>query len=260
MNKYTALISTLATLVALSGCEDPNKSTQKTYESRPSMLVKKQATYAMRGADQSWPGTANADLGLEKENTRKNYYLIFDGSGSMADTRCGGGDSRINVAKRAVNEFIRTVPEDSNMGLAAFDNSGQFERSKLKEFDKNELTRIIGRLKSGGGTPLGDAISQAYQQLTLQGQKQQGYGEYNLIVITDGAANDTKKMNDAVRLIVNNSPINIHTIGFCLGSDHALNQPSIVNYKSANNAAELVSGLKSVLAEAGDFSADTFED
>jgi Ca-activated chloride channel family protein len=50
----------------------------------------------------------------------------------------------------------------------------------------------------------------------------------------------------------------VHTIGFCIDSDHVLNQPNRTYYASATNPAELKQGLQAVLAESSVFDADSF--
>jgi Ca-activated chloride channel homolog len=50
----------------------------------------------------------------------------------------------------------------------------------------------------------------------------------------------------------------MHTIGFCLGSRHSLNQKGVVLYKSASDQSSLTAGLESVLAESEDFNVSNF--
>jgi hypothetical protein len=95
--------------------------------------------------------------------------------------------------------------------------------------------------------------------LTKQGIQQFGYGEYTMVVITDGQASNKTRLNDLVQFILNNSPIQIYTIGFGIGTHHTLNQPGLTQYKPAENLAELQKGLKDVLAEAETFDETEFK-
>jgi Ca-activated chloride channel homolog len=253
-------VTALLTTIAMIGCEEsaPNTSSSLS-KSKLSIEVPKELTYAQRGIDQSWPGAPLEQINIEKNSGLKNYYLIFDGSGSMDELACGESSRKIDVAQRAVTTFINNMPNDVNLGLMVFDNNGASERSKLALINKEHLINIVQSVRAGSGTPLGASMDMAYKELTKQAQKQQGYGEYNMIVITDGQANDGKVMSDVVANVVRNSPVNIHTIGFCLDKNHALNQPGIVNYRSANNANEIVSSLKAVLAESDSFTTTSFE-
>jgi Ca-activated chloride channel family protein len=248
------LIASAVTLVACGKAPPQTKAQQAGSAS----TVDSSTSYALRGADHSWPGEAGEDVLLVKDNKVRNFYVIFDGSGSMEETGCGDGKQRIVAAKQSITTFFNAVPKESNVGLLVFDSMGLREVTPLKPIDVQMLSTKINQITAGSGTPLGKSLKIAYQQLSEQGRKQQGYGEYHIVVITDGAASDKAAMNDMVGSIVANSPINLHTIGFCLGSKHALNKKGIVNYRSASNVAELVNGLKDVLAEAESFDTTSF--
>lgn len=55
------------------------------------------------------------------------------------------------------------------------------------------------------------------------------------------------------------SPIQIHTIGFCIGPDHSLNIPGRTMYKAADNPQQLEKGLQDVLAESETFDVSDFD-
>ena len=78
-------------------------------------------------------------------------------------------------------------------------------------------------------------------------------------VITDGQASNKIRLNELVQFVLNNSPIQIYTIGFGIGTDHTLNQPGLTQYKPAENLDELQKGLKDVLAEAETFDETEFK-
>jgi hypothetical protein len=106
---------------------------------------------------------------------------------------------------------------------------------------------------------LDDAISAGYAQLEQQAMRQLGYGRYVLVVVTDGQANPGHDPTEKVRWMLNNTPIELHTIGFCIGTDHSLNMPGRTVYKAADNPAALRQGLADVLAEAEAFDVSTFQ-
>ncbi len=182
-----------------------------------------------------------------------NYYVILDGSGSMGSFDCGGGQARIDAAVDALEEFARAVPESANLGLLAFDEIGVKERLPLGPRNRDAFINAVRRVRSHHGTPLASAIGLGYGSLTEQARKQRGYGSYNLVVVTDGEASDGEDPSEIVEQILNESPIVIHTIGFCIGSNHSLNQSGRILYRSATDTAQLRAGLGEVLAEAPSF-------
>lgn len=201
----------------------------------------------------SWPPEQlkqNIDVDLNKTGL-KNYYIIFDGSGSM-------GGEKLEIAKKALTKFIKVIPDKSNIGLTSFDAAGFFERSPLGS-SKKDIIKQVEKVNAGGNTPLGGCIDIAYTKLGTQAAKQMGYGEYNLVIITDGEATDGDKMGVAVSRILTETPVVIYTIGIRIGEGHALNQPGRIYYKSADNYEELSKGLESVLAETEDFTVMDFD-
>lgn len=202
-----------------------------------------------------------------QENTQKqvadnllasNIYIVFDASGSMGEGGCSGGESKIRVAKRAVLEFAKSIPGNVNLGLVAFDNSGTRERLPLSPLNNQTLESTIQAVSFGGGTPLSAAMRIGYEALTEQGKKQLGYGEYHLLVVTDGRANNVQDLNREVDKILKKSPVIIDTIGFCIDANHSLHQPGKTNYSTASDFNSLVQGMRSVLAEAPSFSISEF--
>ena len=108
------------------------------------------------------------------------------------------------------------------------------------------------------GTPLKTAIAQGYGALEEQAQRQLGYGEYHLVIVTDGAANRGEEPDEVVEQILADSPVVIHTIGFCIGPDHVLNQEGRTIYRAASSTEELRQGLGEVVAEAPRFDVTEF--
>ena len=170
---------------------------------------------------------------------------------------CGGGGSKFEVAKVAVQKFIKSIPSDVNVGLVRL-NAGMVV--ELGTGNRDALMRAVEEIDSSGGTPLKSSMQKAYEVLTRQGQRQLGYGMYRLVMVTDGEANLGEDPQYVVSVITSNSPVIIHTIGFCIGPDHSLNQPGRTYYAEANSPEELKRGLESVLAEAPTFGSVMFRD
>ena len=206
------------------------------------------------------PDPEGKPVTLAPNYTAKNYYIIFDGSGSMDDSHCADGSTKILVAKKAVADFAKSIPEDANLGLLAFDLQGISERLPLGTGNREPFIEAVNAVDPGDATPLKSAIRLGVDRLTAQARQQLGYGEYHLVVVTDGEANpDGENPSAAVDWTLKTSPILIHTIGFCIGEAHSLNQPGRTIYHAANNPDDLTSGLKEVLAESESFDVKAFQ-
>jgi Ca-activated chloride channel homolog len=199
-----------------------------------------------------WYGSDTAkDLDLLL--TRRNFLVVLDGSGSMADSQCSGNLSKIVAAKQAIAAFARKIRPEDNLGLCAFDSRGVTERAPLS-LNRTAFNQGLQAVRSDSNTPLGTAVGLGYSLLQKQAQRQLGYGEYYLIVVTDGEADRGNDPGPIVNKIVSESPVVISTIGFCIGEGHSLHRPGLTLYHDATNLEQLNQGLESVLAES-EFSA-----
>jgi Mg-chelatase subunit ChlD len=208
-----------------------------------------------------WPGVTPGQA-AETDTPRlmaRNYYVVFDGSGSMREPACGSGQaSKIDAAKRALAAFAASVPAEANLGLLVFDHQGVHEALALGPAQPGRFVELVNGVQAAGGTPLRQSIQAAYHALTQQGRRQLGYGEYHLVVVTDGEANSDQDPRDAVAGLLQESPVVLHTIGFCIGAQHSLNQPGRTLYLAADDPDALRRGLGEVLAEAPAFHAAGF--
>jgi len=194
---------------------------------------------------------------LSDKLTARNFVLVFDGSGSMADKKCSGNRTKLEVAKDAVVDWSASVPADANVGLVSFHRNG-WSKVPLAAQNREGFIKLVKGVVSGGGTPLDEAVSSAYEMLTKQAQRQLGYGTYTIVVVTDGIANDPAALMKVVNGILGNTPIVIYTIGFCIGNRHSLNQRGRTIYKTADDATSLRRGLRDVLAESETFDVSDF--
>jgi uncharacterized protein with von Willebrand factor type A (vWA) domain len=179
-----------------------------------------------------------------------NAYIVFDGSGSMAG-------QPIEQAKRAVAAFIAGAPEDLNIGLYVFDNAGMDGREVTPlgrgPEQRQMLKDQISRIEAGGGTPLGSAIEAGTHALIKQFQKQLRYGDIRLIVVTDGAASDSRVFNRSISF-AGEYNVPIYTVGFRIGDRHPLRQFSEA-YFTADDEKELLDAMEETLAEMDDSTA-----
>lgn len=205
----------------------------------------------------SWP-PADEHVPIAKNLMTSNYYLIVDGSGSMADSQCSGSATKLDAAKVALTQFIGSLPQNNNVGLLTFDHSGIHEKTPLGQ-NRSDVIASINSMSPGSATPLFTSIKKGYDALTVQAKKQLGYGEYHLVIVTDGEASDGQDPTPIVTKILYDTPIVIHTIGFCIRSGHSLNVPGETDYRAANNPEELLQKLTEVLAESPEYDIDTFK-
>jgi Ca-activated chloride channel homolog len=191
----------------------------------------------------------------------RNFYFIFDGSGSMAESlnqQCQGDKqfaTRLAGAKWAVEQFMPQVPPDVNLGLWVFDFHGNEERVPLGPGNRERFLAEVQKTVAGRNTPLTESIEQGVNRLVRQREGQLGYGEFRLVVVTDGEATG-RPLPKAV-LYARERQIPIYTIGLCLGEQHELRKYS-VSYRAANSMEALKAGLEETLAETPLFDAQTF--
>jgi uncharacterized protein with von Willebrand factor type A (vWA) domain len=191
----------------------------------------------------------------------RNFYFIFDGSGSMSDSlnkQCKGDKrfgSRLEGAKWAVEQFLPLMPRDVNLGLWIFDSQGNSERVPLASDNRAKFLTEVQKTRAGGNTPLTESIEQGVDRLVQQRDKQLGYGEFRLIVVTDGQATG-RPLPQAVDY-ARQRHIPIYTIGLCLGAEHELRKYS-VSYRAADSIEALKHGLEETLAETNVFDPQTF--
>lgn len=186
----------------------------------------------------------------------RNFYFIVDGSGSMSDD-CENDEKfpdKLSGAKWAVEEFIKSVPADVNLGLYIFDTRGEREVLSLGPNNRELFLKAIQEMRANGGTPLPSAIRFGTDRLVRQYQAQLGYGEFRLVVVTDGLADG---ISEAAQYATERR-VPIYTIGLCVEGNHPLRHWS-VSYKAAESSEDLKKGLEEVVAEPPDFDPASFD-
>jgi len=195
-----------------------------------------------------------------KASLQRNFYFIFDGSGSMNDGPTGtcrpdkAFAHKIDGAKWAVREFLEIVPPDISLGLYVFDGGRRNEVVPLGPNNREQFLHAIDRVRAGGDTPLAEAIRFGTDQLVKQYQQQLGYGEFRLVVVTDGIA---EQIPQAATYAARYG-IPIYAIGLCIGRDHPLRQYA-VSYRAADSFQDLAKGLEGTLAELPAFDPSAFD-
>ena len=254
MKKFNYIIYFVCVVLLASGCErrERNQQTSTTDSNKIEATTQPEATSDLETSD------------LGQISLARNFYFIFDGSGSMRDplgSDCGGDQSfqrKLEGAKWAVAEFLKKVPEDVNLGLYVFDeNHTSKDECNVLPLGPNNMTaflQAINAVEAGGGTPLARAIQFGAEVLAKQKAKQLGYGEFRLVVVTDGLADDIPQAAE----FATEKEIPIYAIGLCIQEDHPLRQYA-VSYRAANNFQDLAKALEATVAETEFYDAKTFE-
>jgi len=245
-----ALCPLLLAFLFLAGCQ------QRQQDKTPAITID---TAPVKVTPSEEPPLSEGEISLAR-----NFYFIFDGSGSMRDRPdydCGGDQTfrrKIDGAKWAVAEFLKKVPNEVNLGLYVFDGrritASQREMVPLAPDNLAIFLQAVNDIEAGGGTPLAEAIRFGTDALARQRAKQLGYGEFRLIVVTDGLAEEIP----AAAEYATKHAIPIYAIGLCIKEDHPLRRYAI-SYRAANNFQDLAKALEATVGEAEYYDPKTFE-
>ncbi len=253
---HTGLSFALPFLLLYAACSNPSRpgspAAQDSWSEAETQ--KKDPWFSVSRLPVNLPPGSNAAAELTR-----NFYIVFDGSGSMAekvDENCGANERferKIDGARWALNEFIRSVPDDANLGLFVFDHHGARQVLPLARLDREAFRKAVSEIRVGGTTPLASSIRFGSDQLNEQYIKQLGYGEYRLIVITDGLAESIPR----AALYAAERGVPIYAIGLCIQADHPLRHYS-VSYQAVDNFTDLHKHLDATLAELPEYDPGDF--
>ena len=173
-----------------------------------------------------------------------SYVFLVDTSGSMDEKAKGTRLSKMDVAKKSMKEVVDGMNDDCDVGLVSF-SGWLYKPSKI---NKDELYKSIDQLEATGGTPLGEYMKYAADELLQMRIKGDRGGIYNLIIVTDGEANDNRLVTRYLPEIIQRGLI-VKAIGLNMDRTHTL--ASMANeYINANDPNSLTTSLKKYVAEA----------
>jgi hypothetical protein len=178
---------------------------------------------------------------------RDNVVMVLDGSGSMADRM--GRAVKMDAAKEAIREVLRTVPATTQIGLLVF-TSDRAHRGwvyPLGPRDDAALLAALGPVEPGGGTPLGEYIKIAADRLLEERAAQLGYGTYRLLAVTDGQASDPENVARYTPEVMARGIV-MDVIGVAMPGDHML-ATQVHSYRRADDPAALTAALREVFGE-----------
>jgi Ca-activated chloride channel homolog len=86
-----------------------------------------------------------------------NFLIVVDSSGAMAD------DGRLDAARDGIEGFVRQLPADDGVGLAAYsDRFRPLVPISPVRGNRESLADAVAGLEAGGGSELYDAALEAY--------------------------------------------------------------------------------------------------
>jgi len=185
----------------------------------------------------------------DPDDAHSAVVIIMDGSGSMKDTF--HGVSRMDAAKNALKVVLKTLPEDTEVGLLVFGSRRSNQKGPwnypLGRRKDAVLMAAIDEVYPTGKTPLGEYIKIGADALLKDRDKNLGYGTYRLLVVTDGEASDEDKMERFAPEIVDRGIV-LDVIGVDMERSHTLKRMA-TSYRAADRPEELVEAVREVLAE-----------
>ena len=176
-------------------------------------------------------------------NADQNVVIVFDDSASMG-YNMSNNKSRMENAKNALVQVVSDLPADTKIGLTLL--NGKKWPVPLGPVDKKEVVKVIQSLTANGGTPLGKAMKVGSDAL-LEARDKEHYGNYRLLVVTDGAAEDQNLVEKFLPDILSRG-ILVDVIGVDMAADHDL-ATKVHNYRRGDDPAGLVKALRETFAE-----------
>lgn len=173
----------------------------------------------------------------------QKIVVVVDDSGSMSDWMRSERIRKIDAARQSLVVVLKSLPRDAKVGVLAL-NAGWLV--PLQTLDRERLQRSIRDLKARGSTPLGERMREASDEL-LALRKKDIYGDYRLLVVTDGEAGDQELLAYVLPDIMSRGFV-VDVIGVDMESEHSL-ATRVHNYRRADDPASLSAAIASSLAE-----------
>jgi hypothetical protein len=155
---------------------------------------------------------------IEFDDERRELIFLVDRSGSM-----GGysDDSNISQAKKALQLFFRSLPEDCFINIVGFGSRHEFLWPQSVRYGQDTLataSRHIEGLRADlGGTEICAPLKAIFAQPTFGGYDRQ------VFVLTDGQVSNTSETVSVVRNALRSSPsTRVFALGLGSGASHEL--------------------------------------
>ncbi len=136
-----------------------------------------------------------------------NFALLLDHSGSMAG-------EKLRTLKEAVKNLIDQLHPDDILSIITFESKTHVVVPAQPVADKQELKRLVERIKDAGGTNMAPGLREALTQVR---QKRSQERINRIILLTDGEATDRE--DDSRRVADEAGDKGIPIIGLGFGRD-----------------------------------------
>lgn len=194
-----------------------------------------------------------------KENL--NVMVILDASGSMANYE--GNQTRMDAAKQAINNFVKDLPEGTNVGLRIYGHEGTGNKEDkarscssselvypISQYNAGNFDKALTKAKPAGWTPIGLALNEAQKDLASFN----GDSNTNIIyLVSDGISTCDDDPVGAAKALFNSdiTPI-VNVIGFNVDNEGQKQLKEVAeavegSYQNVKDAQ----GLQDQLNEAG---------
>lgn len=184
----------------------------------------------------------------------EHVLILLDASGSMT-AQMEGPDparmiTRMEAAKQAISKVVDGLKGEVRIGLLVFSSrDGKEWAYPVGPLDKERFRAGLMAVQADGGTPLGEYIEKAANALLAERQALKGYGDYRLVVVTDGEAEDPERMDAAATGLLSRG-ISLDVVGVQMDEAHALSAKAH-SYREAGDMASLEKAIRALLAETG---------
>ncbi|MCT2007402.1 VWA domain-containing protein [Micrococcus lylae] len=185
--------------------------------------------------------------------SQQPVVVVMDYSESMLEKDADEkGTARIDAAKDATKDLIEKTPEDAKLGMVAFGHADRNTCTKIEtlqkvaKVDAKKLTKKVDALDAQGGTPLGQSLQHAADEL------KDVEGEKSIVLVSDGepTCDEPPACEIAQQLAEDGIDLTVHTIGFRLqGNTKAQETLECIaeatggTYSSADDAEQLTETL-----------------
>lgn len=192
---------------------------------------------------------------IQTATAELNVVVVLDDSGSMAnELRRQSGVSKIQAAKTALKSVLEQLSPEARVGIVLLNGRRQRDRwiVPLGPVDNDDLFLALDQVQARGGTPLGKFMKVAADELLKQ-RAADYYGEYRLLIVTDGEATDASLVKRYLPDILSRG-LTVDVIGVDMSADHSL-ATKVHSYRRADDPEALTQALREVFAETSQDSA-----